>query len=78
MTYVFESCPVLKSTLKGWEVLLSGGSGMHPRGGCRATAPSQTQQNWNLKNTDFMDIMISNVLCDLPSSWNQPLKSAHD
>jgi hypothetical protein len=29
-------------------------------GGCRAAAPPPSPQNWNLKNTDFVDI-ISNV-----------------
>jgi hypothetical protein len=40
--------------------------------------PSQTPKNWNLKNTDFVDIMISKVLCDFSFSRNQPLKSADD
>jgi hypothetical protein len=31
-----------------------------------------------LKNTDFVDTMISKVLRDLPFSLNQPLKSADD
>jgi hypothetical protein len=35
-------------------------------------------QNQNFKNTDFVHIMISKVLCDLPFSQNQPLKSADD
>jgi hypothetical protein len=55
-------------------------SGAHPRGGedCSLAAPSQTPQNRNLENTDFVDIMISKVLHDLPFSQNQPLKLADD
>ena len=51
-----------------------------PKGGrgCRAAASTHTPQNWNLKNTDFVDIKISKVLHDLPFSQNQPLKSADD
>jgi hypothetical protein len=51
----------------------------HPRGkeGCRAAAP-KTPQNRNLRNTDFVDIMIPNVLRDISFSRNQPLKSADD
>jgi hypothetical protein len=44
--------------------------------GCRL--PPQTPQNRNLKNIDFVDIMIQKVLCDLPLSQNQPLKLADD
>jgi hypothetical protein len=47
-------------------------------GGCRIAAPSQTPQNINLKNTDFVELMISKVLHDLPFSRNLPLKSADD
>jgi hypothetical protein len=36
--------------------------------GCRAAAPLQTPENRNLKNTDFVDIMISKYLRDLPFS----------
>jgi hypothetical protein len=46
-------------------------------GGCQAVAP-QTTQNWKLKNTDFVYIMVSEVLRDFPFSRNQPLKSADD
>jgi hypothetical protein len=46
-------------------------------GGCRAAAP-QTPQNRNLKNTDFVDIVVSKVLRNFPFSGNQPLKSADD
>jgi hypothetical protein len=38
-------------------------------------AARQTHQNLNLKNTNFVDIMISKILRDFPSSRNQPLKS---
>jgi hypothetical protein len=40
--------------------------------------PPKTPQNRNLKNTDFVDIIVSKVLRGLPSSRNQPLKSADD
>jgi hypothetical protein len=49
----------------------------HPKGACRAAAPPNPQ-NRNLKNTGFLDIMISDVLRDLLFSRNQPLKSADD
>jgi hypothetical protein len=45
-------------------------------GGGRA-APPQTLQNRNLK-TNFIDMVISKVLRDIPFSRNQPLKSADD
>jgi hypothetical protein len=50
-----------------------------PRGGgglpgCRPLKPTIR----NLKNTDFVDIMISRVLQDFHFSQNQPLKSADD
>ena len=32
----------------------------------------------NLKNTDFVDTVTLNVLCDSPFSRNQPLKSVDD
>jgi hypothetical protein len=49
-------------------------------GGCRAAAVPETPppQNWKVKNTDFIDIMISKVLFDLPFRRSQPLKSADD
>ena len=47
-------------------------------GGCRAESSPHTPQNRNLKNTDFVDIVISHVLRDFPFSRNQPLKSADD
>jgi hypothetical protein len=37
-------------------------------GGLPGCSSSQTPQNQNLKNTDFVDIMISNVLRGLPFS----------
>jgi hypothetical protein len=43
-------------------------------GGVPGCKPPQTNQNRNLKNKDFVDIMISNVLRDFPFSRNQPLK----
>jgi hypothetical protein len=48
-----------------------------PTGGCQAAAPPPHKPP-NLKNTYFVDIMISKVLRDLPFSRNQPLKSADD
>jgi hypothetical protein len=46
-------------------------------GGDFWAAANQSPQNRNLK-TDFLDIMVSKVLCYLPFSLNQPLKSAVD
>jgi hypothetical protein len=40
--------------------------------------PPKPLKNRNLKNTDFLGIMISKFLWDLPFSRNQPLKSADD
>lgn len=40
--------------------------------------PPQTSQNRNFKNTDFVDMMMSNVLPDLHFSQNHPLKSDDD
>jgi hypothetical protein len=52
----------------------------HPGGGAAAglQPPPKIPQNQNLKNTYFVDIMISKVLCDLLFSRNQTLKSADD
>jgi hypothetical protein len=48
-------------------------------GDCQAAAPPpQTSQNYNLKNTDFVHAMISEVTCNLPFNQNQPLKLADD
>jgi hypothetical protein len=44
-----------------------------PGGGEAAASP-----NRNLKNTGFVDIMISKFLRDFPFSQNQSLKSADD
>jgi hypothetical protein len=49
--------------------------GAHPRGG--GLQPPHTQ-NRNLKTPDFLDMMISKVLYDLPFSQNQLLKLADD
>jgi hypothetical protein len=59
---------------------LHAGLGAHPKGGggLPVCIPHQTPENRNLKNTDFVDIMVSNVLRNLPFSRNQPLKSADD
>ena len=40
-------------------------------GSCRAAAPPK-------KNIDCVDAIISKVLCDLPFSRNQPLKSTDE
>jgi hypothetical protein len=40
--------------------------------------PIPRPQNQNLKNTDFVDTFILNVLHDLLFSQNQPLKLADD
>jgi hypothetical protein len=37
--------------------------------------PPKPPQNRNLKNTDFVDIMIANVLRDLPFNQNQLMTS---
>jgi hypothetical protein len=48
-------------------------------GGCSpAVPPSKPPQNRNLKDTDFVDMMLSKILRDLPISRNQPLKLADD
>jgi hypothetical protein len=50
-------------------------SGAHPRVGLPGCNPPKPQ-NRNLKNIDFVDIMISKVSRDFPICRNQPLKSA--
>jgi hypothetical protein len=71
------------------DMLLSYGIFCHPSnksrfrgapGGLPGCSPPQTPKNQNKKKrkTDFVDIMISKVLCDFPFSRNQPLKSADD
>jgi hypothetical protein len=47
-------------------------------GGCRAATLPQKPPKPKFKTTDFVDIMISKVLHDLPFSRNQLLKSADD
>jgi hypothetical protein len=47
--------------------------GRTKRGGCSLPRPNQ-----NLKNTDFVDTIVLNVLHDLAFSQNQPLKLADD
>jgi hypothetical protein len=51
--------------------------GAHKKGGSRVPAPEKPRKR-NLKDIDFVDIMISKVLHDFPFSRNQPLKSADD
>jgi hypothetical protein len=53
-------------------------AGAHPRGGGLPGCTPQSAQNRNLKSTDFVDIIISKVLRDLPFSRNQPLKLADE
>jgi len=51
-------------------------TGAHPKR-AKGTAWLQPPTNQNLrKNTDFVVIMLSNILHDLPFSQNQPLKLA--
>jgi hypothetical protein len=52
-----------------------GGEGGEEPAGLQHLSPSSP--NWNLKTTHFVHI-ISNDLCELPSSWNQMLKLADD
>jgi hypothetical protein len=46
------------------------------RGVCWAATPLKLKLK--KKNTDFLDMIVSNVLLDLPFSRNQPMKSADD
>jgi hypothetical protein len=46
-------------------------------GGCRAAATPKPVK-LKLKKADFVDIMISKVLRDLPFSQNEPLKPVDD
>jgi hypothetical protein len=59
-----------------WRIYES--SGAHKAGSAAGLQSPQAPRNRNLKNTDFVDIMISEVLRDLPFSQNHPLKSADD
>jgi hypothetical protein len=47
-----------------------------PNGAGGGLQAPQTRENRNVKNTDFVDIMISEVLRDFLFSRNQTLKSA--
>jgi hypothetical protein len=50
-----------------------------PKRGCRAAAPPPPNKPAKPKlKKKFVDIMISDVLCDFPFSQDQPLKSADD
>jgi len=44
-------------------------------GGLPDFSPNPIQ---NLKQTAFVDMLISKIFCDLPFSHNQPLKLAND
>jgi hypothetical protein len=50
----------------------------HPKGRAAGLQPPQTSKTEKHKNTDFVDIMISEVLRALPLSQNQALESADD
>jgi hypothetical protein len=52
-------------------------SSAHPRRGADGLQPLRPPK-LNLKNTNFVDIMISKALCDFHFSQNQPLKLAED
>jgi hypothetical protein len=85
---VTEVCLFTINTIIYWYFYQSKlqGNMFQPEQGCtegeggggvaRLQTPSSAQ-NRNLKNTDFVDIMISKVLHDCPFSRNQPLKSAY-
>ena len=48
------------------------------RGGSEGVQPPPQKPKFKKRNTDFVDIIIANVLCDLPFSRNKPLKSTDD
>jgi hypothetical protein len=78
LTGKYKYCRSLITACRYCQWLGASVSGAHSRGGCRIVAPPQTPQNQNLKDTDFVDMIISKVLRDFPFSRNQPLKSADD
>jgi hypothetical protein len=49
-----------------------------PGGGGGGAAASLNPQNQNLKDTDFVDIMMWKTVCDFPFSRNQPTKSVDE
>jgi hypothetical protein len=53
-------------------------AGLHKREGAAGMQTHQPSQNRNLENREFVDIMISKVLRDLPFGRNHPLRSAGD
>ena len=59
-------------------------AGRHPREEAAGLQPIPTPtptpklKSKEHKNTDLVDTMRSNILCDLPYSQSQPLKSADD
>jgi hypothetical protein len=66
--------------MRFFAILLSVLSRGTPKGGgaaARASAPPKPPKT-EIKKKDFVDIVISNALRDLPISRNQPLKSADD
>jgi hypothetical protein len=72
--------PKTGNVLHGWGTLsheLRCRNGAPKGGGLPGCSPSK-HQNRYLKNTHFVDIILSKVLRDLPFSRNQPLKSADD
>jgi hypothetical protein len=66
----------MKQTQYVGKMLVPGAHQME--GCCRGLQCLQTHKTKIWKNTDFVDIMISEVLRDLPFSRNQPLVSADD
>jgi hypothetical protein len=72
------SCKVMEINVSSYKLnenWSSGSRGAH-KGGCRAEAPPPNTQKPKLKKKLYF--MISKVLCDLPFSRNQPLKSVDD
>jgi len=59
------------------EVHFVGRLGAHPKGGCRVAAPPQIEIK-RKRQRNSVDTMLTMVLCDLPSSRNQPQKKADD
>jgi hypothetical protein len=52
-------------------------TGAHPSGGLQPLSPNPGKPKFK-KKADFVDIMISKVVRDLPFNRNHPLKSADD
>jgi hypothetical protein len=63
---------------KVWDKLIRRTDQERTQGERAAGLHLSNTQNRNLKHTNFVDIVISKVVHDLPFSRYQPLKSAHD